>query len=261
MQNLCEERKHKLEQALRLAQKFPIFPCDNDKTPFVAHGFKDATSDPDVIRKWWEKYPDALIGVPTGTKFVVIDLDLQHDEARRWFTDNSGHLPVTRTHTTRSGGKHLLFAPHPDVKCTTSKLHPHVDTRGDGGYIVWWPSEGYEVSHHSTLADIPGWIIDTLRPQPASVIPLATARLIPLRKAQRQLNGIYRTVASAPEGQRNAVVRWGACRLWELIRARELSEAVAHDFIRSAAQRNGLSVREIDRTFHSARRSVGGGAA
>jgi Bifunctional DNA primase/polymerase, N-terminal len=120
-------------KALKLAQRVPVFPCDNDKTPFVTHGFKDASSDPDTIRKWWLKWPDALIGVPTGIKFVVVDLDLQHDEARGWLSDNWGRLPVTRTHRTRSGGKHLLFAPHPDVKCSTGKVHPHVDTRGHGG--------------------------------------------------------------------------------------------------------------------------------
>jgi Bifunctional DNA primase/polymerase, N-terminal len=249
-----------LNEAIKLARRVPIFPCDNDKTPFVAHGFKDASSDPNLIRKWWEKYPDALIGVPTGPKFVVIDLDLQHDEARRWLSDNGGRLPITRTHRTRSGGQHLLFAPHPEVKCTSSKLHPNVDTRGDGGYIVWWPSEGYEVSHHSTLADVPDWIINSLRPQPAPVVHLATARPMPLRKAERQLDGIYRTVAGAAVGQRNAIVHWGACRLWELIEAGDLSEGAARHFIQSAASRNGLSPGEIDRTFDSARRSVRGAA-
>jgi hypothetical protein len=93
-----------LDEALRLARRVPVFPCDNDKTPFVAHGFKDASTEPDLIQKWWEKWPDALIGVPTGSKFVVIDLDLQHDEARQFLSNNWGRLPRTRTHETRSGG-------------------------------------------------------------------------------------------------------------------------------------------------------------
>jgi hypothetical protein len=42
-----------LHEALKLARRVPIFPCDNDKTPFVAHGFKDASADPDVVRKRW----------------------------------------------------------------------------------------------------------------------------------------------------------------------------------------------------------------
>jgi hypothetical protein len=28
--------------ALDLAKRLPVFPCDNDKRPFTAHGFKDA---------------------------------------------------------------------------------------------------------------------------------------------------------------------------------------------------------------------------
>jgi hypothetical protein len=47
-----------LEHGLRLAQKGnAVFPCDNDKRPFTAHGFKDASTDPDLIRRWWTRWP------------------------------------------------------------------------------------------------------------------------------------------------------------------------------------------------------------
>jgi hypothetical protein len=137
-------------------------------------------------------------------------------------------------------------------------LHPRVDTRGHGGYIIWWPAEGYEVSHASTLAAIPDWILDALRPKP--IVHLATARPMPLRKAERQLDGIYRVVAGAPVGQRNAIAHWAACRLWEIVDAGDLSEHAARRYMHSAASRNGLSPAEVDRTFNSARRSVRGAA-
>jgi hypothetical protein len=250
-----------LEAALKLARRVPVFPCDNDKTPFVAHGFKDASSDPDVIRRWWERYPDALIGVPTGIKFVVADLDLQHDEAQRWLSDNWGRLPVTRTHTTRSGGKHLLFAPHQEIKCTTGKLHPHVDTRGHGGYVIWWPAEGLEVLHGSMLADVPTWILESLRPKPAPIVPLATARPVSQRQSERQLDGIIRTVTQAQAGQRNAVTFWGACRLRELVERGELSESMARRLIIAAGTSTGLSTVEVERAFDSASRRAPRGAA
>jgi hypothetical protein len=78
--------------AVELAEHgLPVFPCVNqprgpeDKRPLTAHGFKDASCDPDLVRKWWARWPDALVGVPTGIRFVVIDIDLKHDDAQQWY--------------------------------------------------------------------------------------------------------------------------------------------------------------------------------
>ena len=44
-----------------------IFPCKvNEKKPIIAGGFKNASSDPDQIKTWWENHPDANIGLVTG---------------------------------------------------------------------------------------------------------------------------------------------------------------------------------------------------
>ena len=60
-------------EALKLARKgLPVFPCRaEDKAPLTPHGFKGAAADPDIIHGWWTRWPEALIGVPTGEKFVV----------------------------------------------------------------------------------------------------------------------------------------------------------------------------------------------
>jgi len=148
-----------LAAALDLAQQgHAAFPCvncpknpDTDKTPLTKHGFKDASRDPNTIARWWKWWPSALIGVPAGIAFVVIDIDLQHVDAQRWYDENRARLPHTRTHITRSGGRHLLFQPNSRIGCSVGRLGRHIDTRGLGGYLIWWPACGLDVLHGGAL--------------------------------------------------------------------------------------------------------------
>ena len=106
-QNLISNRV--LDHALSLAARsIPVFPCKPDKRPRTSEELKNASTDVVTIKQWWRNHPDALIGVPTGIKFVVLDCDLQHPEAQEWYT--KANLPLTRTHITRSGGRHFLQA-------------------------------------------------------------------------------------------------------------------------------------------------------
>lgn len=36
------------------------------KHPRTAGGLKDASTDPEAIRRWWRMWPDANIGIVTG---------------------------------------------------------------------------------------------------------------------------------------------------------------------------------------------------
>ena len=244
-------------EALKLARKgIPVFPCRNcpedkpkDKTPLTPHGFKDATCDPEIVHQWWTSWPDALIGVPTGERFVVVDVDLQHPEAQEWYGKAS--LPLTRKHHTRSGGRHILFQPHDAVGCTAGKIWPHVDTRGHGrGYIIWWPACGLEVLHRDVLAPVPDWIIDALKPKP---LPAPRRAIITTTgNPRRKLDGIIRTVANAREGERNHITYWGACRLAELVAESAISRDDAIAIIIEAASRAGLNSIEAKRTAQSA---------
>jgi hypothetical protein len=232
------------QPALKLAERgIPVFPCGPDKKPLTKNGFKDATSNLAQVREWWKRSPDALVGVPTGEKFVVVDCDLQHGEAQQWYAKAS--VPLTRAHVTKSGGRHLLFRADDRVPCSAGKIWPHIDTRGKGGYIIWWPAEGLEVLHGGVLAEIPEWIIERLNKQPEYV---PQRRPVTVKAASRKLEGIVGAIATAPEGQRNSLLHWGACRLSELVQQSTLTAGDAFAIAVEAATRTGLPYAEVART-------------
>jgi Bifunctional DNA primase/polymerase, N-terminal len=244
-------------EALKLARRgIPVFPCcPRTKTPLVATGFKAATADADTVHEWWAEHGDALIGVPTGDKFVVVDVDLQHGDALAWLEQNRHRLPLTRTHSTRSGGKHYLFAPTNKVRCSAGKLGPHVDTRGHGGYIIWWPACGFEVLHGGVLAEVPEWVLTQLHPpRPAARESFLSSRGY---EPDRSIDGIIRKIAGAQEGERNHIAFWGACRFAGLVQQGKLTEGDAINIIIEAASRAGLYPDEVRRTAQSAFRTIG----
>jgi Bifunctional DNA primase/polymerase, N-terminal len=248
-----------LNRALGLArQGVAIFPCSGNKMPLTEHGFRDAATDETIIAQWWRQWPDALIGVPAGERFVVVDVDLQHPEAQSWY--GRANLPVTRTHSTRSGGRHLLFKPSPAVTNTASKIWRGVDTRGLGGYVIWWPACGFEVLHGGVLADVPGWIARALAPT-SSTPPRRSTSAISCssptsEQARRKIDGVIRAIAGAREGERNHLTFWGACRLGELAACGAMNADFAVEVVVEAATRNGLPAAEARRTALSALRST-----
>jgi hypothetical protein len=244
-------------EALKLARKgIPVFPCkQHDKRPLTLHGFKDATTDGHLVHEWWTQWPEALIGVPAGEKFVVLDLDLQHVEAQAWYDEHRHELPLTRMHITRSGGRHLLFQPSSQIGCSTGKLGPHIDTRGTGGYIIWWPAHGLEVLHEQSLQPVPDWIVEALTTKP-KVVPFQPRE--PLRApgdVGRKLDGIIRSIARAHEGERNRLCFWGACRMAEMVAEGAFTRDYAINIAVEAASRAGLPRDEARRTAESAFRN------
>lgn len=157
------------EAAAFLAQQWPVFACGPDKKPVTAHGFKDATRDPAAVATMFRRPGAALIGVPTGaaSDLAVIDLDVKGGAGGlEWLAANEARLPRTRRHRTRSGGVHLLFRYPADrtIRNSASKVAPGVDVRGEGGYIIAPPSDGYTIADDAMPAEMPAWLLDLLDP-------------------------------------------------------------------------------------------------
>jgi hypothetical protein len=189
-----------------------------------------------------------LVGVPAGAKFVVLDLDLQYPEAQAWYTN--ANLPLTRTHVTRSGGRHLFFRPHPDFKNSAGKICHGVDTRGTGGYIIWWPAHGFEALHRGNVADLPEWLI------PKMAKPALVRRGSPRVMRDNEFVPILAFMMRATNGERNCSLYWGACRLAEHVREGLLSEAEMIELVTGVAARVGLDSGEAKSTALSALRTI-----
>src|SRR3954454_8599027 len=111
-----------LDEALAYAEAgLPIFPCNPDKSPATAQGLKDASTDPEQIRRWWTPSPNAMIGMPTGEASGVfaIDPDVQKeadgpDGRANWqrLVDEhgNGNPVLTYTNDRRAAGS-ICFLP------------------------------------------------------------------------------------------------------------------------------------------------------
>jgi hypothetical protein len=118
---------------------WPVLPLKG-KLPLTPHGSKDATLDERQAAKWAEQWPNANIGVATGVRFFVLDVDTEGQENFDHLRHQYG-IPDTIEQVTGSGGKHLLFQlPDFPVRNSAGLVAPGIDVRGAGGYIVVEPS-------------------------------------------------------------------------------------------------------------------------
>lgn len=162
-----------LEAALYYASVgFPVLPVRRDlKRPYTTHGYKDATTDPEQIRSWWQTWPKANVAIITGARSGVWVLDVDGDEGEaslRTLEAEHGTLPETFEVITGGGGRHIYFQWEGDDDFTISagQLGYKLDVRGNqGGYVVAPPSlhasgKRYEISVDSTkgFAPAPSWL-------------------------------------------------------------------------------------------------------
>jgi hypothetical protein len=168
-----------VESALALAgEDWAVFPVrPRGKEPLVARGFKAATTDPETITAWWQKSPEANIGLAPSEGIFVLDVDPRHggDESLGRLEAAHGPLPKTLTVVTGGGGQHRYFAAENPVRQdgVGNLLGPGLDTRVAGrGYVVAPPSvhpsgARYEWADPSMpIAEAPDWLIDLLQVEP-----------------------------------------------------------------------------------------------
>lgn len=127
----------------------------------LKRGLKDATTDREVIERWWRARPAANVGVLTGGGLVVIDVDSPANaQALARLAAAHGPFPPTVMVTT-GRGVHLYF--QGDIGGSHTVGETQLLIRGEGGYVVAPPS-----LHHSgrryawddpsaPIAPLPDW--------------------------------------------------------------------------------------------------------
>ncbi|HTQ71208.1 MAG TPA: bifunctional DNA primase/polymerase [Acidocella sp.] len=220
-----------------IALGLPVFPCKADKSPLTPRGFKDASADPAVIRRMFSVPGAKLIGTPTGAAsgVVVVDIDIK-DGARgmEWLNANSERLPFTRTHKTRSGGLHLLFLVPVGVhlRNSASRVAPGVDVRGEGGYIIVPPSDGYQVADPCDPADMPDWLIAACAEQRAPASGPTPYKPIAIDAdgtayGRAALEDACGNIANAPDGAKHEILNREAYSIGGLVTAGEIPDGTA----------------------------------
>jgi hypothetical protein len=176
--------KTKLDWALEASEHVPVHPCrwyvdpgpdanpDERKKAIRAAKepltkWKDlATKNPEQIRKWWGRWPDANIGGVTD-QLLVLDVDKKNGGCETFeFLQLVEDFPETMTSNTQGGGQHLFYvmrAGEP-LKNGIHTLGPGVDVKTDGGYVLMPGStiEGrsYTRANDAPIVFAPAWVVE-----------------------------------------------------------------------------------------------------
>ena len=230
---------------------------DPGKHPRLAGWRGLATVDPAAVRGWWRRWPAANVGLATGARFDVLDVDGPGGEAELRALVQAGAVPgggpLART---GGGGWHLLFAP--TGLGNRGGFRPGLDWRGRGGLVVAPPSAHPSGRRYrwvrppgAELPPVPPGLRALLagppRPAPAPR-PLAPGR----GYGTAALRGETARVAAARPGGRRHALNVAALKLGRLVAAGHLEEARVYAELAAAARSVGLGEAEIAKTVRRA---------
>ncbi|MEV6174905.1 bifunctional DNA primase/polymerase [Streptomyces sp. NPDC051954] len=236
----------------------------------TCHGFYAATTNVDLVRRWWKEEPDANIGGPCKLNgWAVIDIDPRNGgrESYQALEERVGVLPGTTLQITGGDGLHMIYrSPGFDLPGLGG---PGIDFKHNG-YILLAPSVHSSGGRYQWAGN--GEFLAPETDWPASLLPrkqrrpAPPARTIPRhrfpaqeRRPQRPGGGrmwtvedLVQHIMDAHEGTRNNAFYFAACRAHELAEQDLIDLGEAEMGLLSAASAVGLTDSEAHASFDSA---------
>jgi hypothetical protein len=243
--------------------------CDRPaKHPLLRHGVKEATTDPDMLGRWWRRWPHANVGLATGIVFDALDIDGPAGlAALHQFPGAAGlRLPGPLV-ATGGGGWHHWFAPT-GLGNRPPRGLTHVDWRGKGGCVLAPPSRHISGRHYrwlrgpdqAPLPEVPAALRARLDPDPPTPVrPVDPDRTTGPGHANGHpygrtvLGAELAALRQAARGQRNRTLNRTAFKVYRYVAGGVLNEEEVTFAFTTAALAIGLDRAEIGRTLASAR--------
>lgn len=263
--------------ALEYAQNlgWRVHPLRPDgKEPLLRHGVHDASTDPDQIRRWWVRWPNANIGVATGRDSIdVLDIDVKFGGKGLHLAERArdagllgGWIGVVES---PSGGMHVWYPGAGQGGGAVGKKRD-LELKANGGYVLVPPSyvickndEGeilFEGTYRLTKTRVEGLPLDWQAIKALLTPPRPVTQIRDWKPVNGTVNfdGLVRRVEeqTPSSGNRNNCLFWAACRAVE----GGAPPAVFRD-LAIAAINNGLPERDAWSSISSAQRTASRGAA
>jgi hypothetical protein len=240
--------------------------CDRAaKHPLVRHGVKEATTDPEVIGRWWHRWPQANVGLATGVVFDALDVDGPAGlAALRQLPGAAGlRLPGPLV-ATGGGGWHHWFAPT-GLGNRPPRGLDHVDWRGAGGCVLAPPSRHISGGTYrwvrpldrAPLPEIPAALRALLDPDPTPTRPGEPAGPVDPSTpghpyGRTVLAAELAALGRATPGHRNHTLNRCAFKVYRYVAGGLLDEEAVTAAFTQAALAIGLDPAEVGRTLASA---------
>lgn len=140
------------------------------KKPHIKEWQEKASTDPQTIKSWWQKWPDANVAIVTGGNLLVVDVDPRNkgDVSFAKLEQKYGAVDTALV-ATGGGGSHYYFLKPSEskIKGGTGLLGAGVDVKSEGGFVVAPPSrhasgEKYQWKR-TQLKALPPWLLKELQ--------------------------------------------------------------------------------------------------
>lgn len=199
-----------------------VLPLSADRKPLVP--FADASRDALDVAALWSRWPCAGVGLCAWDAGLVV-LDVEHIDkggadgfaTMRSLVQVVGPLPRTRTHSTKSGGRHLIYrtpSTGDPLRSAQGVLRhdaisaPGLDIVTGRAVLRWPPTPGYTLTDDRPAVELPAaWALACSEPPPVAVAPLrATSADSARRYALACLDGSAADFAALGAGRNTSLI-------------------------------------------------------